>query len=137
MSLGEERIVSILQQAKIKFKREYIFNDLKSLKQRPLRYDFALFDNNDKIFALIEYDGQAHFKYNKHFHKNYRDFKYRQELDLIKNEYALKNNIPLFRIPFPDLDKLLTYYDLFELKYKVKTKWHNHEVARKLQKFFL
>ena len=137
MSLGEERIATILLNAKIKFLREHTFPDLKSRKRRPLRYDFALFDNYDTIYALIEFDGSAHYQYNKHFHKNRRDFKYRQELDLMKNEYALRKEIPLFRIAFYDLDTLETYNDLFKSNYKVVTKWHSHEVSKDFKKLFM
>ena len=52
-------------------------------------------------------------------------------MDLIKNNYAIQNNIPLFRIPFYDIDKLEVYTDLFKEEYKVTTKWHCHELKYK------
>lgn len=131
MSQGEQKIIKILQSAKIIFKREQTFPDLKSRKKKPLRYDFALYDRTNRIYALIEFDGEQHFTFNKHFSKTRSNFKYRQEMDLIKNNYAIQNNIPLFRIPFYDIDKLEVYTDLFKEEYKVTTKWHCHELKYK------
>lgn len=133
-SQGEQKIIDILQKFHINFIREYTFKDLKSRKQRPLRYDFALFDNKEKLFALLEFDGEGHFRYNKFFHKTFSKFKYRQEMDLIKNQYALTQNIPLFRIPYYDLEKLVVYDDLFQCEYRVTNKWHNHLLSNKIKK---
>lgn len=44
MSKGEEKIVSLLRQARIPFKREVIFYDLK--RKDNLRFDFAICKNN-------------------------------------------------------------------------------------------
>lgn len=128
MSKGEQKIVQILQKNNINFRKEQTFPDLFSRRKRPLRYDFALYDQNDKIYALIEFDGEQHYTFNKHFSKNNNNFKYRQELDLIKNQYALANNLSLFRIPYYDFDKIKTYSDLFQEEYKVKSKWHCYEI---------
>lgn len=44
----------------VKFITQHKFDDLKSDKNYPLRFDFAL-TKNDKIVALIEYQGIQHF----------------------------------------------------------------------------
>ena len=67
----------------------------------PLRFDFAIFDN-DKISHLIEYDGEFHFRklYESH------DFERQKLHDKLKNEYCVKNNIPLIRIPYWEKDNI-------------------------------
>lgn len=132
-SQGEQRIINILKKEKKKFEREYSFSSLKSYKGRKLRFDFALFEE-DKIISLIEFQGRQHYIYNKHFTKSSTQFLYRQEMDLRKCQYALANNIPLYCIPYYDLDKLNKYEDLINPKYLVKNKWHNHNVAFDLRK---
>lgn len=53
---------------------------------------------------IIEFDGKQHFNIggwndNKALEKNF-------EHDKLKNEYCLKNNIPLIRIPYTHLKKI-------------------------------
>ena len=55
-SKGEEKIANLLRAARINFKTEVSLPDLKSLKGKPLRFDFAIYKGN-KIAFFIEYDG--------------------------------------------------------------------------------
>ncbi len=132
-SQGEQKIINILKKEKKDFEREYSFSDLKSYKGRRLRFDFALFEEGE-ISLLIEYQGRQHYVYNKHFTKTSSQFLYRQEMDLRKCQYALANNIPLYCIPYYDLEKLNRYEDLIKSEYLVKNKWHNHNIAFELRK---
>ena len=122
MSKGEEKISSVLKLSNITYKREYIFDDLK-YKNRPLRFDFLVFIDNKRI--LIEIDGPQHYNQVKHFQEKTSDYLHYKENDRRKNKYALLNNIPLFRIPYWDLDKINNLQDIFNLKYLVKSIWHN------------
>lgn len=63
----------------------------------PLPFDFYLPELN----ICIEYDGEQHFKENRHFGgKEYLEkTKYH---DQIKNEYCKNNNIKLIRIKYCD-----------------------------------
>ena len=54
-SRGEIKIHEILENAGFNFKEEYIFPDLRSSNGRPLRFDFAVFDDDGNIDFLIEY----------------------------------------------------------------------------------
>ena len=63
-SKGEEKISSILKEHNIDFKKEFYFEDLKSDKNKFLRFDFAIFKNK-KLIYLIEYQGEQHFKSRK------------------------------------------------------------------------
>ena len=122
MSKGEEKIISLLRQARIPFKREVTFYDLK--RKDNLRFDFAIYKNN-QLIGIIEYDGEQHFHQVKHFQKTKKDFQKTQEYDRIKNSYCLAHNIPLYRIPYTEIDNITSANDLLQQKFRVKSKWHN------------
>lgn len=120
----ELKVEKILQQNNIFFKREVSFDDLNGCNNTPLRFDFVIYKNNN-IFCIIETDGEQHFKFVKHFHKNIFGFKKSLEWDRRKNKYCLVHNIPLIRIPYWDYNTL-TFKKIFtEPSYQVKTKYHN------------
>ena len=50
-SRGEIKIEEILKEAGLNFKEEYIFPELVSTNGRPLRFDFAVFDDNREFCA--------------------------------------------------------------------------------------
>lgn len=54
-SRGEIKIEEILQRNGLKFKEEYEFPGLKSPNGRPLRFDFAVFDDDGNLDFLIEF----------------------------------------------------------------------------------
>lgn len=126
MSKGEEKIASLLRQARIPFKREVTFYDLK--RKDNLRFDFAIC-KNDQLIGIIEYDGEQHFHQVKHFQKTKKDFQKTQEYDRIKNSYCLARNIPLYRIPYTEIDNITSANDLLQQKFRVKSKWHNDFLA--------
>ena len=68
------------------------------------RYDFAIFNKEDNLIRLIEFDGIQHYD-NKQKHWGH-DITKTQERDKIKNQYALQNNIPLVRIPYIERDNI-------------------------------
>ena len=107
-SKGEFLIRQILDQLKIKYKQQYIFSDLKVKKS--LRFDFAIFDDNNNIKCLIEYQGQQHFQ-PYHFDTDER-FQKRLEYDRIKREYCKENNIKLIEISYIDYEKINKEYIL-------------------------
>ena len=61
-SRGEIKIEEILQQAGIPFQEEYSFPDLLSSTGHPLRFDFAIFDDEGNLEFLIEYQGIQHYQ---------------------------------------------------------------------------
>lgn len=92
-SIGEENIAKILIENNIEFEREYSFKELGAL-----RYDFAIMENGE-VVRLIEFDGEQHYNPNCKF--------YTEEgvkRDKLKNDFALKNNIPLIRITYDKRD---------------------------------
>ena len=83
----------------INFRHLYIFNDF-----RKYEYDFYLTEHN----ICIEYDGVQHFKPNNYF-GGIKAFEEQKIRDKEKDEYCLKNNIKLIRIPYTekDIEKIL------------------------------
>lgn len=92
-SFYEEKIEEVLLNNNISYKREYYFNDLLGDKKK-LRFDFAIFKEN-KLKYLIEYHGKQHYQ-SVDFWGGEESFKKRQYYDKLKEEYCIKNNIPLF-----------------------------------------
>lgn len=114
-SLGEEYISNELDKYKVKYKREFTFGDLLGSGGGYLRYDFALF-RNENLVKLIEYDGKQHFE------KAFGDeelFEKTKLHDEIKNKYAQDNNIPLLRIPYTEYEIIPTLIEKTINKYKI------------------
>lgn len=100
LSVGEENISTILRENNIVYKSQYQVN----INKIYYRYDFAIFDENNNLIRLIEFDGIQHYD-NKQKHWGH-DITKTQERDAIKNNYALNNNIPLVRIPYTERDNI-------------------------------
>lgn len=73
--------------------------------KRNLIFDFAIFDKNDNLFGLIEFDGVQHFKPIEIFGGD-KALEYTKLRDNIKNEYCKNNNIKLLRIPYTEFKNL-------------------------------
>lgn len=96
-SSGELRTQRVLEKYGIPFKTEVIFQDLVGLKGGSLRYDFGLLDNNNKVVALIEFDGEQHYQESGSY---FNADGHVQLHDEIKNDFALNEGFPLLRIPY-------------------------------------
>jgi len=101
-SMGEQSIQKYLNEQQISFIKEYTFDNLISDKGNRLRFDFAIFYNN-QLFYLIEYQGPQHFKEFSVFNKV--PLEQRQKYDLQKEEYCINNNIPLLKLIPKNLDR--------------------------------
>lgn len=101
-SVGEANIQSILIKNNIIFEKEKAFNDLVNPKtKRKLHYDFYLPDYN----RIIEFDGTQHQKSTGGWNTE-EHLLYLQQLDKIKNDYALNNHISLVRIPYKEKNNI-------------------------------
>lgn len=96
-SYGEEHISRMLSELNINFIEQYSFDDC--VYKKKLRFDFAVFDENDNLQFLIEYDGEQHTRPVDAFGGE-EEFKQVQKRDAIKNEYCKNNGIDLLRIPY-------------------------------------
>lgn len=126
MSKGEERIASLLRKDRIKFEREKQFKDL---RQGLYRFDFYLIDKN----ILIEFQGQQHYIFVSKFYSNRSDFTKACERDRRKISYCLAKKIPLYIIPYWELENLNSSNDLFQDKFLARSKFHN-DIAYRQQK---
>lgn len=66
-SRGEIKIEEILFNNNMKYAMEYSFPDLTSYSGRPLRFDFVVFDDDDDIDFIIEYQGRQHYESSERF----------------------------------------------------------------------
>lgn len=120
MSSYEEKVIEILKKEKIHFKREVRFSDLKKGKYR---FDFEVYV--DCAPVLLEIQGEQHYKFVSKFYKSRRDFEAAKERDRRKISYALANDIPLYIIPFWEIENLKSADDLFKDKFRAKDRWKN------------
>ena len=107
-SKGEVYIEQLLKENNIPFKREISYPDL--LDKKKLRFDFGIYDVENQIQYLIEFDGIQHFKTSGGWFQS-NQVKLVQKHDQMKNEYCNKNHIPLIRIPYTQLP-ILSIKDL-------------------------
>lgn len=105
ISSGEIKLIQILDDLSINYKTQHIIPELSSF----MKFDFAIFNNNDLLIALIEYDGKQHFQAVDHFGGE-EQFSIQQERDKRKNRYCEENNIRLIRIPYTDYNILNREY---------------------------
>lgn len=101
-SFGENRIKQILQDNNLDFQTQYTFKDLIGLKGGLLRFDFAIFENN-QIARLVEYQGQQHYN-NKDYDTSWFDAPF--EHDKLKRQYCKKHNYTLVYIPYWKRDNI-------------------------------
>ena len=88
-SMGETKIVDILNEHNINFLKEHKFEDCKNIN--VLRFDFYLPEQS----LCIEYDGKQHYNEDSRYYSENMIVN-----DNIKNEFCIQNNITLLRIPY-------------------------------------
>ena len=93
------RTIKILTEHNVHYKVEVSFNDLVSAKGNLLRYDFAIFNEDETIKCLIECQGEQHYRHVEEF-GDHSKYEITKEHDIKKKEYANKMNIPLVEIPY-------------------------------------
>lgn len=105
-SKGEMKIQQYLQKENIKYQSQYSFDDIfLSTGRRPF-YDFAIFDENNKIKYIIEYQGKQHYTYSGYGWDNEENFILTQRRDKEKKEALIKKKIPFYEIPYWELDNI-------------------------------
>lgn len=109
-STGEQEIANLLNQHGYRYIQQYSFNDCVSPRQGVLWFDFAVFDNKNKLLELIEYDGIQHFKPVDYF-GGQKEYNYRKQCDEVKTKYCKDNHIKLIRVPYT-LKNKITLKDL-------------------------
>lgn len=99
-SYGEQAVEAMLIANNKIYQKEYIFSDLVSENNIPLRFDFAVFDDDQNLEMLIEYDGEQHYLAKTNNFWKTDNLEKRKQRDQQKNEYCIKNKIKLIRIPY-------------------------------------
>ena len=108
-SRGEIKIEEILKEKGIVFEEEYSFPDLVSTSGYPLRFDFAVFDDEGNLDFLIEYQGIQHYEAKSKF-GGYTGLRKQQYNDMQKRVYCKEHNIILIAIPYTDEGRLTYDY---------------------------
>ena len=98
-SRGEIKIHEILEEAGLNFVEEYSFPDLVSSSGRPLRFDFAVFDDEGNLDFLIEFQGIQHYQAKSKF-GGASGLRKQQYNDMQKRRYCKEHNIILVAIPY-------------------------------------
>lgn len=120
MSSYEEKIISLLQKSKYKFEREKRFSDLRGGKYR---FDFEVCV--DGVQVLLEIQGEQHHQYVSKFYRTRADFEKAKERDRCKISYCLAHNIPIYIIPYWEIDNLHSASDIFQEKFRARNRWKN------------
>lgn len=94
ISIGEQKIQDILEKNNITFSKQYTFSDLLSEKGNKLRFDFAIFQDN-QLSRLIEFQGEQHYEPNSILWSENTIIH-----DNLKRNYCNKHNITLVEIPY-------------------------------------
>ena len=129
MSKGEEKIVNLLQKGRYKFEREKRFKDL---KRGLYRFDFYVVGGR-AIPCAIEYQGEQHYQYVDKFYSSRAEFEAAKERDRRKISYCLAHNIPIYIIPYWELENIHTAADLFNSRFRATSRWKNDQDWQKRQ----
>ena len=114
-SRGEIKISEILQMNGLNFKEEFEFDGLNSPNGRPLRFDFAVFDDDGNLDFLIEFQGKQHYQAVSKF-GGARGLYQQQYNDNQKRRFCALNNITLIEIPYTE--EHLVNYDYIMSKFQ-------------------
>ena len=106
-SYGEEIIDKLLSKMAYNYTTQYRIPECKSVRSLP--FDFAIFDKDNNLKCLIEYQGDIHYKTTGGWNTPER-LEQNQKRDEIKEEYCKQNNIQLIIIPYWDLEKINEEY---------------------------
>nr|DAZ21257.1 MAG TPA: restriction enzyme [Caudoviricetes sp.] len=99
MSSGMIIITKMLDEKNIKYQLEKTWDWLVNDKtNKHMFVDIYI----ESLNLVIEFDGNQHFRYSKHFHKNKQKFLNSQYRDKLKEKLLCKHNIKLERISYKD-----------------------------------
>jgi len=105
-SSGEEKILNVLQINNINYKKEFTFPEWINTDYWRYRYDFAIFDNENNLKFIIEYDGFHHFGFTNQLWNTEGNYFQTIKSDNYKSNYCNLKQIPLLRIAYWDLENI-------------------------------
>lgn len=100
-SRGEICIEECLKESGVNFAEEYIFPELRAENGVPLRFDFAVFDDDGDIDFLIEYQGRQHYEASAKFGGKKALYQ-QQHNDNKKRRFCALNGYNLIEIPYTE-----------------------------------
>lgn len=103
ISLAEKLVEDWLINRNIKYEFNYPIRDVEGRHSSLIKVDFSIHLNGRKYF--IETDGEQHFKYIEHFHRNEEGFYSQLVRDQNEISYCKDNNIILVKIPYTFFSK--------------------------------
>ncbi len=95
-SKGERKVKAVLDELGVTYKQQESFEDLKD--KHPLRFDFTIYQN-DKLIAVIEFNGIQHYKPRSVFGGE-KAFQMQKKHDLMKVQYCVDHGLYLLQIPY-------------------------------------
>ena len=117
-STGEFIIRNTLKANHIHFCEQYSFNDFRFENGGIPKFDFAIFDKNEKLIAVLEFDGEQHYVATGGW--NNPELQSATKIrDVQKTLYCEQHNIPLVRIPYYELNKINILYLLQKINTKI------------------
>jgi hypothetical protein len=99
-SKGEKVVKEILDKHNIKYVTQYRIKECRHKK--PLPFDFAILDEVGQLLALIEYQGEQHYRPMRHRAKCKLNFDLIQKRDSIKEQFCRQRGISLLKIPYTE-----------------------------------
>lgn len=96
-SYGEHLIDTYLAELGVNYTRQYTFDDC--VYQGKLKFDFAIFGEDNNLKLLIEYDGAQHFS-PVPFFGGEEGLESTKRRDEVKDRYCTEHRIPLLRLPY-------------------------------------
>lgn len=106
-SYGQIKIEDILNMSGLPYQEQYSFTDLVSSSGHPLRFDFAVFDDDGQLDFLIQFQGIQHYQPKPKF-GGMTGLKRQQFFDMQKRQYCKKHGIKLVIIPYWD-EQIISY----------------------------
>jgi len=118
-SIGELMIKNILDSNNIIYNREVVLKELVKETGRRLRFDFIIYNDDNTINRIIEYDGRQHVygPDTDYWSKTNDTLESIKEKDELKNNFCKKHNYKLIRIPY--WIKNITLEDLFNDRFSI------------------
>jgi hypothetical protein len=105
-SKGEMKINRWLTTHNITFIPQYSHDNIFLSSGRRPFFDFAIFDNNNKLLCLIEYQGPQHYEYSGYGWDNEENFKQTVRRDEERRHECKRLSIPLYEIPYWEFDNI-------------------------------
>ena len=101
-SRGNATIMRWLNEHHFKYQAEYGFDDFRSSRNTQYKYDFAIFNEDNSLYCLIEYQGNIHFETGSGWN-NQAALEDCQKRDKIKYNYCIDKNIKLYYITYKEI----------------------------------